>query len=88
MLKNYKIQFFLWNSSEWVANIGVIMKATNKSVTGKKYERNREWYFFYFLTRSLTTFKLKYLEKILTVPKTLSSKKTLGQDLSISPSPD
>ncbi len=33
-------------------------------------------------------FKLNFLEKILTVPKTLASKNTLGQDLSFGSSLD
>jgi hypothetical protein len=33
-------------------------------------------------------FKVNFLEKILTVLKTLASKNTLGQDLSIGPSLD
>ncbi len=49
--------FFLCNSSEWIANIGVIMKSTNKSITGKKIQKNWEGCIFYFLVWSWRTFK-------------------------------
>jgi hypothetical protein len=80
--------FFLCNSFEWITNIGVIMKTNNKSFTEMNMKEIGRYAFFIFWLEVGQHSNWNFSETFLAVPKTLASKKTLGQDLSIGPSLD